>query len=104
LTLQHRGGRAAGPADLRGSTRRRRVGEAGLARPARPGLRPGAAAQIICARLKLLAMPPPRAGEDGLAPNILAGTWVPAPDQRRLWPRLRCARASRRMRPWLTTS
>ncbi len=46
-------------------------------------------AQIICARLKLLGMPPPRAGEEGLAPNILAGAWIPAPDQRRLRPRLR---------------
>jgi hypothetical protein len=81
-------------------------GGAGLAGRAWCGRRarssgPGAAAQIICARLKLLAMPPPRAGEDGLAPDILAGTWVPAPDQRRLWPRLRCARlVPNRMRSW----
>ena len=46
--------------------------------------------QIICARLKLLALPPPRGGDDGFAPNVLGGAWVSAPDRARLWPRLRC--------------
>lgn len=59
-------------------------------------------AQILCARLKILAMPPGRAVvqhggaaaaevEPDLAPCILRGGWAPGPEQRKLLPRLRCA-------------
>ena len=62
--------------------------------------------QIICARLKLLAMPPGRAlvqpfdaplgeGAEDLAPHILTGTWNVDARQRRLLPRLRYPRPSR---------
>ncbi|KAK9906901.1 hypothetical protein WJX75_009933 [Coccomyxa subellipsoidea] len=56
--------------------------------------------QILCARLKILAMPPGRAVvqhggaaaaevEPDLAPCILRGSWAPGPEQRKLLPRLR---------------
>ncbi|CAL8462140.1 g1671 [Coccomyxa elongata] len=56
--------------------------------------------QILCARLKILAMPPGRAVvqhgeaaaaevEPDLAPCILRGGWAPGPEQRKLLPRLR---------------
>ena len=68
--------------------------------------RPCDCMQIICARLKLLAMPHGRGlvdqldvapeGEDvddvdALAPNILSGTWHADPAQRCFLPRLRCS-------------
>ncbi len=68
--------------------------------------------QIICARLKILALPPgqaavppgalaagagqqraagqPGLGRGALAPDILRGGWLPGQGQERLLPRLRC--------------
>ena len=69
--------------------------------------------QIICARLKILALPPgqaavppgalaagaaqqgaagqPGLGRGALAPDILRGGWLPGTGQEKLLPRLRCA-------------
>ena len=64
--------------------------------------------QILCARLKILALPPGQAaippggagaapaqqggaGRGALAPDILRGGWLPRSRQAQLLPRLKCA-------------